>query len=104
MSLNLISNILKQEEDVPSFIESFKDDIKLFAYDICINQEQGHQLEQMSEKISYFLKNTEYSRLSTPTNYSNLDNTTHNDFVFVFGQNSTKKNDIINPLNDSSLL
>jgi hypothetical protein len=57
----------------------------MYAYDLCLNQEQGHSFDSMNQNISMFLKDNDYSRTSTPTNYSNLDNTGHNDFIFIFG-------------------
>jgi tRNA(Leu) C34 or U34 (ribose-2'-O)-methylase TrmL len=45
-----------------------------------------------------------FSGTSTPSNYSNLDNDKANDFVFIFGQESAGKRDIIDPNKEGSIL
>lgn len=49
-------------------------------------------------------KSHNISGVSTPSNYSNLDNDKATDLLFIFGQDLAHKSDLLSVLKDDSIL
>ncbi|CDW84745.1 UNKNOWN [Stylonychia lemnae] len=105
---DVLKQILPNQKSIPYFmtLNDNPSDFKTFLYDTCINEDQGHNIRGLTKQINNFFHNEQKTQNLNQqiNNYSNLDNEKANDLFFLFGQNSSFKSDLFNPIDPDSLI